>query len=662
MSFDQQRLYELLPAIYRIRDADQGEPLKALLEVIADQVGTLEENLAQLYDDQFIETCANWVVPYIGDLIGYRALHTNMPNGGIPRAEVAHTIAFRRRKGTATMLEQMARDVTGWDARVVEFFQILGWTQYMNHLRPQSRYAPDLRQWEPLERLNTAFDTISHTVDVRQVERGGRYNIPDIGLFFWRLKAYSLTHSPAVAVAAGDSQRFLFNPLGLSRQLFTRPEPEATIDHLAEPVNVPDPISRRILDSYLPAYYGTGKSIHIEGFDNIDRINVCNLSDIGGGNWAHSPAAGRVAIDPLLGRIAFGDPQVQPPLVTFHSGFSADMGGGEYERSTTIDPLLQPVVTIPKPNSAIQSALNLVKNGGAAEISNSGRYVQKLLINVNAERRLELRAADRHRPTIILSAPLEISGGTNSTVILNGLMITGGQLRISAGASNHLKRLILKHCTLVPGSEPSLIVDLPDVAVELDHCITGALRITSLATVKINDSIIDATSDTAVAFSALDNFGPGGVFQIIDSTIVGKVHTREMQLASNTIFYAGLAPDDPWIKPVGTPVSSERKQNGCVRFCCLPWDSLVPPRHRCLPASEGAIFGMRPQFTSLRYGDPGYGQLSLAAAQEIRNGADDEGEMGAFHKLYQPQREANVRIRLQEYIRVGLDAGLYYVT
>ena len=34
MSFDQKTLYELLPAIYRIRDAKRGRPLEALLGVI----------------------------------------------------------------------------------------------------------------------------------------------------------------------------------------------------------------------------------------------------------------------------------------------------------------------------------------------------------------------------------------------------------------------------------------------------------------------------------------------------------------------------------------------------------------------------------------------------------------------------------------------------
>ena len=129
MSFDLQQVYSLLPAIYRIRDLEQGEPLKALLTIITEQIAVLEEDLSQLYDDQFIETCAEWVVPYIGDLISY---HT--PYGVFPqslRPEVAHTIGFRRRKGTAALLEQLARDVTGWNAHVVESFQLLATTQYM---------------------------------------------------------------------------------------------------------------------------------------------------------------------------------------------------------------------------------------------------------------------------------------------------------------------------------------------------------------------------------------------------------------------------------------------------------------------------------------------------------------------------------------------------
>ena len=36
-----ERLYSLLPAVYRLRDADQGEPLRALLAAFAEQFAAL---------------------------------------------------------------------------------------------------------------------------------------------------------------------------------------------------------------------------------------------------------------------------------------------------------------------------------------------------------------------------------------------------------------------------------------------------------------------------------------------------------------------------------------------------------------------------------------------------------------------------------------------
>jgi hypothetical protein len=46
----------------------------------------------------------------------------------------------------------------------------------------------------------------------------------------------------------------------------------------------------------------------------------------------------------------------------------------------------------------------------------------------------------------------------------------------------------------------------------------------------------------------------------------------------------------------------------------------------------------------------------------IRRGADDGGEMGAFHFVLAPLRESDLTVRLQEYLPVGLDAGIVYQT
>src|SRR5262249_52904205 len=128
-------LYALLPAVYRRRDVEEGQPLRALLAVLEEPLRRLERDTGQLYDNWFIETCADWVVPYIGDLLGVSLLQQPSAQGLTPRAFIANTLASRRRKGTAGMLERVAQDISGWPAAVVEYFQQLATTQNINHLR-----------------------------------------------------------------------------------------------------------------------------------------------------------------------------------------------------------------------------------------------------------------------------------------------------------------------------------------------------------------------------------------------------------------------------------------------------------------------------------------------------------------------------------------------
>jgi hypothetical protein len=355
----------------------------------------------------------------------------------------------------------------------------------------------------------------------------------------------------------------------------------------------------------------------------------------------------------------------------YHYGFSADMGGGEYERADSFDATLQSATSVHSPDS-IQDALDALGGIGAVEVENSGRYsgaTAPSSIIVNADARIELRAANESRPTLVLPAELVITGGTNSRASLNGLLISENQVRVPADSD--LEHLRLHHCTLVPGR--SL-----DIGSE-----PGSPALPCLgARVKINNSIIDATDETSVACAALDGEAAGGVLEVENSTIIGKVHTRRLELASNTIFKAALLEADSWT----APVISEQKQSGCVRFSYVPPDSMVPRRYRCQPdlAIEKAIkdaeqYGVsltdaekqqitnwierqiQPVFTDQRYGRPAYSQLALSCPQEITRGADDESEMGAFHDLYQPQRETDLRVRLDEYLRYGLQAGIFYV-
>ncbi|TFH50625.1 MAG: hypothetical protein E4G89_03000, partial [Methanothrix sp.] len=196
MSREEERLYNLLPAAYRQKDHEEGQPLRALMAVIEEEMTAIESDIEGLYENWFIETCQEWVLPYIGDLLGMRPLRQASSGGGgySQRAHVANTQGYRRRKGTNYVLEQAARDATGWPVRAREFFPLLATVQNINHIRHTSPVSIYLRDARQLELLGGPFENAAHTAEVGLISNGhDRYNIKNIGLFFWRLQSYAIT-------------------------------------------------------------------------------------------------------------------------------------------------------------------------------------------------------------------------------------------------------------------------------------------------------------------------------------------------------------------------------------------------------------------------------------------------------------------------------------
>ncbi len=700
------RLYALLPALYRLRDADRGEPLRALLAALAQEFAALEENTAQLYDDQFIETCADWVTPYIGDLVGYRPLHGVAPNVASPRAEVANTIAHRRRKGTALMLEQLAQDVTDWPAHAVEFFEQLATTQYMKHIRPDARATADLRHSTALFLQGGPFNSLAHTAEMRRPESGaGRYNIPNIGIFLWRLRSLPLTAVPLVP-HPGDATglKFRVNPLGADLQLFRRPQAEDDISHLAEPINVPAPLSVRLmaaavrnakttgtLDAARDDDYGNGESIVLRPAGNpaafvpLDKVVIADLRDIvdGSGNvvgWNHEirkpPDDKKIAIDPERGRVLLSAVSDGPLLTTFHYGAARVIGGGEYER--TPPGAEHPVQRSVASGAALQPQLDAVAAGGRLLIGDSLTYAQTPTFKIDAVVapgapgiEVVVAARDSARPLIAAAGDVTLQVGARGRLILDGLVFAGGALRLAAAADVEPRELVLRDCTLVPGrtlnpdgsavspGAATLIVAHPFAKITLERCITGPLQVVAGdAEVTLTDCIVDAGAAENAAYAADAAGAPGAELTVTDCTLIGKVRTKLIRLASNSIFFArlGPAPGETWT----APLIAERRQEGCVRFSYVPPGSITPRRFRCVPDALDPV--ALPQFTSLRYGDPGYGQLRRTTSKSIREGADDENEMGVLHALAQAQRETNLRIRFEEYLRFGLHAGIFFAT
>lgn len=686
-----EEVYRLLPSVYRVRDVEQDGILRELVDVLTTQINVLAESLEQAYDDQFVETCEAWVAPYIGDLVGYRTLHGVVPQVASPRADVANTIRYRRRKGTVGVLEQLARDVTGWPAHAVEFFQLLVTTQYMNHVRGHAAATADLRSAARLELGGLfqagAFDTFAHTGEMRRIPlRSGRYNIPNVGLFLWRVQAHRLTASPLVD-ADGSGLRYRFDPLGTDKPLFALPRTETDITHLAEPLDVPLPLLRRFTDANLAALYGAGLSLSLDNVA-IGDVHICDLSDDPSvpGAWTHEPqpADTFVAVDPVLGRVAFpaAPGAGETRRATFHYGAALSIGGGGYDRSASLE-TLEPIENV-SGGAPLGPALTTVQGGGEVQILDSDPYAAPPTITATAGTVL-VQAANRARPLLSRSDQLKLALEPNATVVLDGLVLAGGPLVIEESADTETRTLVLRHCTLVPGitrdpdGEPhwlgraSLIVLHPFARVTLDHCVVGPVVVVDGVEVRANDSVIDACGRSEVAFCGRAPAGGGGLLTVSGAadretgdglseggyltleacSVLGKVHARQLDV-SDSLLMAELASGDAWTWPIW----AERRQVGCIRFSFVPPSSRTPRRFHC----AGADPAERPFHTSLRYGDSGYMQLRRSTIDAIRMGASDESEMGVTHELYAPQRESNLRIRLDEYLRFGLEAGFFYAT
>jgi hypothetical protein len=761
MSFS---LFSLVPAVYRLRDAQMAQsqtlltvaeqaqlvfleslstltadqqaqlesllaksqrgPLESLLMVIDEQLAVMAEDLDQLYDDQFIETCAQWVIPYIGDLIGYQSINGITPTVDNPRSEVAETISLRRRKGTVLVLEQLARDVTGWGAHAVEYFKLLGTTQYVKHVRHRD-FVPDVRSWKPRYYQDSGFSTLMRRVDVRTPAEPGlpRPDILNIGIYLWSLGAYTVTlGTTTLAPSTAGAACYRFSALGVDQPLYHLATSQGEqIDAAATPVNVPDVLSRLVLCADMQQgvgsnYYSEGGSLALyvtpSGSSaaqllNPYQIQVAKLSGVDGA-WENVPALGSpyaALVDPELGRIALpplAGGATQPTLTASYCyGFNAEMGGGEYERedgffvtdSTSI--FSYPDTQSPKRYTDIPAALQFVALqlaalGSAALEITSSDVIQvatsgPAAIDLPQGSTLEFRAQDGTRPTLLLDGELLFSGDASTTVIVNGIVFAAGAGMVPGGSTpmgllhvpptrpdtttNLLGTLQLTHCTLVPGwalqptgdgtykavqgSQPTLIAEPAGVQVLSSLSILGPVWAAPMASINFSDSIVAATDETLVAYAGLDGNSGGAPLTLQGCTVIGKVHAEVLTLVSNSIVWAALAAADTWV----SGLVADRLQSGCVRFSFLPYNAVTPRRFECV---EQALASVQPVFATTQYGQPAYCKMWACTDDSIRRGADDGGEMGAFHFVLAPLRESDLKIRLQEYLPVGLSAGFIY--
>lgn len=375
-----EELYRLLPAVHQIRDAEQSEALRLLMHVVGEQVQDVQDDIESLYENWFIETCNDWVVPYHGDLVGFQlAGDAGSPGDTInaggrmlnrflyPRREIANAVRRRRRKGTLSVLEDLASDVTRWPARAVEFSQSIAYCQNIQHpeqnrggtahLIDHSSAGLRPSHVQIMNSFNeTAFNTVAHTVDTRTIQSSpgvGWYHPNKIGLFVWRRPVYSATRFDPCRICFNDYVHipaYTFNRLGRQLPLYINRKHEVDESHIAEPDNLPVKLTRMLLrdrDGRASTdYYGLddSKSLSISvvwddggPWESIpaSQVHVCDLrnSDDRFLLWNKLPK-NHVAVDPEMGVFLLGTSNryVCALRVSYYYAAGDDLGGGEYDR------------------------------------------------------------------------------------------------------------------------------------------------------------------------------------------------------------------------------------------------------------------------------------------------------------------------------------------
>ncbi|MBZ4420180.1 hypothetical protein [Myxococcus sp. RHSTA-1-4] len=728
-----EKLWELLPAVYRHEDGQGARPggLRALVELLAQQAARVRRSHDRLWEDQFIELCDDWAVPYLGDLVGTRLLSSVNRRG--QRADVAKTLYYRRRSGTPAVLEELIADITGWEGSVGELFRRMLRTPHLLDPEPAAGVGsftatlpgglPDLRRPHGVERTGGPFDELHHTLDVRRHQGGmeGRYNLPKLAFHLYRLGAYEVRGVRPFRV---DARRFVFDPSGREVPLFMRASRRLSLRETGEhwrrarEWELPAPMRCHVLGDaryqvdeqqvrvLLDAGLGAAAAAELRTLIGIafpderslrDQLRAmptlqaelappppsprplyrlllrgalveeCGkrallahsvLVDEGGGlpmfpelaaaaslrEWLSTPridallasAPRHLAIDPERGRFQFLDVDPAAPellRVSYHYGFSGELGAGTYGRSERLAP---PDFRLSR--GGPQPAALALAPDATTQLEDSDTYGP--LTDVPDLTRLTFQAASGQRPYVRLERDWVLTGaGRQASLVLDGLWLGGTGDLVLRGT---FQQVTLRGCTLDPGGTDvlggairpvRLLVEGHVEQLRIESSITASARVQGMGDVEVlhvRDSILhvlDPATGPAVS-------QPSGALELRRVTVLGGLRVHRLEASEALI--TGL------VRVVDT-------QRGCFRFSAALEGSILPR-----PYASVSLPDDRQLFTSDVFGHPGYGQLREAAPESLRRGAENRSELGAFCGRNGPIRLDDLRAKVAEYMPFAL--------
>jgi hypothetical protein len=725
MSYQLDDLFDLLPALHRLRDHDQGRtargkdgpdhtydkprdygPLRSLLSVLACEGQIVHDDIAQLYDDHFIETCAPWVIPYIGDLVGAREME-DIGDDQSARQRVALTLALRQRKGTLTALEFAMRAATGWPVMAVEYWDRLATTESLRRVRMKPGGTADLRDPVAHSHVDTALDHTPRSAEFGRIATGhGRWNLPNIGLHFYRQEV--LIHGTPRQNSAGDlvnpvkgkPGHYRFGQMGADEPLFQRPETTApNMNTRASADRMPMRLTRWMLFDdpsrhVAPASDATAGSFSIAIVENgavtrfgPDKILAANLSNRTASAWHHGRHADKVLVDPELGRftlpLSIDATLIGSAHVTWHRGRSHAIGG--HERSAEDTPGADPDVSVIFP-ATTRITLSDLTNAFSSAIESRTILPNEVKVFLKSGV-VQLIAQAGAFPTIDCEGKQVTLDVKEPELLISGLrFVNVRRIVVTKDESKSPDRVRVEDCTVLGlplrakgnRKSPRWVFRMQETQhVDIRRCIVEGIETHTDSELDIEDSIIWGNAADAAAIRRRSATVTGGLVSLRRCTVLGRLELDELgggsrmdtaiiDVASdtepdrevgieNSVILAEATPDK-------APIELTVTGSGCVRYSYIPPGSQVPRRFACVPALADDPLQVAPRFTSISIADPGFYQMDFGTDLAVFSGADDGQEMGVGNRLRTTARLNNLARTKEEFLRFGFAAGPCFET
>lgn len=718
-----------LPLVYRQRDAEtaarlglpEGQgPLYALLEAISRQVGLVEEEIAQTYDNWFIETCEEWLLPHMAELLAIDNVPDFADQRLSPRRYIANMLSYRAGKGTPRVLEEVVQDATGWFTEVVEYFLHLSRTAHVNRFEEHEILGIDVHDLMALENLDTPFDPSFRLPDVRRISsrhQAGRHNLPNVGAHVWPIRDYpwqtippgrfAVSAQPQQIAGEPERSRWTVHPFGIDAPLFNEPQPDSAHRQ------VPEVLSRLRLHQELEnlrvsialgeprpelEFFGSDRpviSLYLDGGvapippEEIVIVDFTRGWPAPGPTKAYPDAQQgsvdlpvSVALDPHLGRMVFPvGAEPNDVRCEYCYGFSNDSLGGAYDRRDSFD-VSQSVgwlVGVSQLAGVSGTSFDNLPDAiddwnaqppgtnGVLCIMDNVIYRENAPLQIEIPRGSTLLIVAAHEPQLVDGSAVFSSSSLRGNLDLD-IRVTGLTQGDGDFGSLSLNGVYISGSIRVMAGQLGSL----DIA---HSTVREGVRISAAGTNNNAGLQINVTQTHLTSIQLPDpvqelNFSNSLLGNPEDFTVEAVAAGAALCTFSACTVFGPVEVREIWTDNCIflQPINSLRSQSGCLRYSYVAPGSHTPRRYECQP--DNAVRAnpdidrvvveqqLRPVFESLDPGDPAFARLKGTTHRGILEGGEQGVEMGFFAGLLHPQKTRFAQQNISDFTRAGMDADL----